>query len=57
MKALKSRYKYPIEYELDPTEIDKGTSWVTLNLINIGNETLRGLDIQLHSLDTYPRQL
>ena len=47
------RYKYPFDYELSPTEIDVGTNWVTLKLKNIGIETLRGLDIQLHSLDTY----
>jgi hypothetical protein len=50
-KVLK--YKYPFEYELDPTEIEKGTNWVTLKLKNIGNETLRDLDAQLHSRDTY----
>jgi len=47
------RYKYPIEYEVTPKDIDKGTNWITLKLKNIGSETLRGLDIQLHSLDTY----
>ena len=47
------RYKYPIEYQLDPTEIEKGTNWVTLKLKNIGTETLRDLDVQLHSQDTY----
>jgi len=48
-----SKYKYPIEYELNPTEIEKGTNWVTLKLKNIGNETLKDLDAQLHSVDTY----
>jgi hypothetical protein len=47
------RYKFPFDYELSPSEIDLGTNWVTLKLKNIGIETLRGLDIQLHSLDTY----
>ncbi len=47
------KYKYPIEYELNPTEIEKGTNWVTLKLENIGNETLEDLDVQLHSVDTY----
>jgi hypothetical protein len=42
-----------IEYDLNPTEIDKGTSWITFKLKNIGSETLNDLDIQLHSLDTY----
>ena len=47
------RWKYPIEYELTPTEIEKGTNWVTLKLKNIASETLKDLDVQLHSLDTY----
>ncbi|MHA2408038.1 MAG: hypothetical protein ACXACA_06680 [Candidatus Ranarchaeia archaeon] len=50
-KIQKSRY--PFEYELTPTEIDKGTGWLTLKLKNIGNETFEDLDIQLHSLDTH----
>jgi hypothetical protein len=51
--GMSKRYKFPIEYELTPREIDRGTSWVTLKLKNIGNETLEGLDVELHSLDTY----
>ncbi|MDH5451057.1 MAG: hypothetical protein OEX77_09230 [Candidatus Bathyarchaeota archaeon] len=47
------RYKYPIAYELNPTEIEKGTNWVTLKLKNTGSKTLKDLDVQLHSLDTY----
>jgi hypothetical protein len=47
------KYKYPIEYELNPREIDEGTNWVTLKLKNIGSVTLKNLDVQLHSLDTY----
>ncbi len=47
------RWKYPIEYELTPTEIDKGTNWVTLKLKNFGSDTLKDLDVQLHSLDSY----
>jgi len=46
------RTKYPIEYELNPTEVDRGTHWLTLKLKNVGNETLDRLDVQLHSLDT-----
>ena len=48
-----TKYKYPIEYELSPTDIEKGTNWVTLKLKNVGNETLADLDVQLHSVDTY----
>ena len=47
-----SRYKYPIEYELEPMEIERGASWLTLKLKNTGMQTLKKLDIQLHSLDT-----
>jgi len=47
------RYKYPFEYVLDPKELEKGTNWVTLKLKNIGNKTLKNLDVELHSLDTY----
>lgn len=47
------RLKYPIEYELNPTEIDKGKQWITLKLKNIGNKTLKRLDVELHSLDTF----
>ncbi len=46
------RTRYPIEYELNPTEVDKGVHWLYLDLKNIGNETLKRLDVQLHSLDT-----
>ena len=48
-----TRYKFPFDYELTPAEIDVGINWVTLKLKNIGNEILKALDIQLHSLDTY----
>jgi hypothetical protein len=47
------KLKYPMEYEVTPVVIDKGSNWVTLKLKNIGRETLEELDIQLHSLDTY----
>lgn len=45
--------KYPIEYELVPTSIDPGRSWVTLSLKNIGNQDLTGLEVNLNSLDAY----
>jgi hypothetical protein len=52
VKKVWSRYKYPIEYELEPMEIERGASWLTLKLKNTGTATLKKLDIQLHSLDT-----
>ena len=48
-----SRIKFPIEYELSPTEIGKGKQWLTLKLKNIGKQTLKRLDVELHSLDTF----
>jgi hypothetical protein len=47
------RLKYPVEYELNPTEIEKGKQWITLKLKNIGNKTLKRLDVEMHSLDTF----
>ena len=47
------RIKYPIQYELSPTEMDKGKQWLTLKLKNTGRQTLRGLAVELHSLDTF----
>ena len=47
------RLKYPIEYELNPTEMDKGKQWITLKLKNTGNKTLKRLSVELHSLDTF----
>lgn len=46
-------YKYPLEYEVEPTSVDKGVHWVTLKLKNIGRVVLTKLDVQLHSIDTY----
>jgi len=50
---MSGRIKYPIEYELSPTELDEGKQWLTLKLKNIGRQTLRRLDVELHSLDTF----
>ncbi len=47
------RKKYPFEYEVTVEKIEKGINWLALRLKNMSKETLRGLDIQLHSLDTY----
>jgi hypothetical protein len=47
------RLKYPIEYELYPTEMDKGKQWLTLKLKNTGNQTLERLAVEVHSLDTF----
>jgi len=51
--VMLSRHKYPFEYELNPSEINVGTNWITVKLKNIGRDALQNLDVQLHSLDTY----
>jgi hypothetical protein len=33
--------------------MDNGIHWVTLRLKNVGSETLQGLDVKLHTLDSY----
>jgi len=53
MKKNVPRYKYPFEYELFPTEIEKGQHWLTFKFKNLGEETLQRLDVELHSLDTF----
>jgi hypothetical protein len=47
------KYKFPFEYELSPLGVYKGHHWLTFKLKNIGRKTFRGLDVELHSLDTY----
>jgi hypothetical protein len=44
--------KYPVEYELTPKKLEKGTHWISLKLTNIGTDPIMTLDVQLHSLDT-----
>lgn len=46
------RQKHPIEYELSPDTLEKGTQWLTLRLKNVGNENLHNLDIKMHSTDS-----
>jgi hypothetical protein len=38
---------------LNPPQIATGTQWLTLQFKNIGTRTLTGLDVRLHSFDTY----
>jgi hypothetical protein len=45
--------RYPIKYRLNPTHLEPGWRWVSLNLRNAGSEDLTGLDVRLNSLDDY----
>jgi hypothetical protein len=47
-----NRRKYPIEYELDPKALEKGTQWLILLLENVGDDILHNLDIKVHSSDS-----
>jgi hypothetical protein len=53
MEVKKLRIVYPFEFEVVTKEIDPGIQWLTLRLKNIGDETMRSLDVKLYSLDTY----
>ncbi len=46
------RFKYPIEYEVTPVTLEKGTQWLTLRLKNAGDDSLHNLDIKMHSTDS-----
>lgn len=45
--------KYPMQYEIDPTQIGVGMRWLTVALRNVGDEELNGLDVRLNSMDDY----
>jgi hypothetical protein len=46
------RFKRPIEYELSPDTIEKGTHWLSVHLKNTGDDHLKNLNIKMHSLDS-----
>lgn len=50
---MKTRIRFPVQFTLDPESVESGTHWVTINLRNLGGETLRSLDVRLNSMDTY----
>jgi len=47
------KWKAPIQYELNPTDVNEGINWVTLKLKNIEPKTLRELDVQMHSVNPF----
>jgi hypothetical protein len=46
------RYKPPIEYELSPQTLEKGSHWLTLRIKNEGDDDLQYLDIKMHSINS-----
>ncbi len=47
------KIRHPIEFEIIPEKIDRGTKWVTLRIRNLSDETIKNLDIKLNSRDTF----
>jgi hypothetical protein len=45
--------KYPLQYAIEPRQVEAGRRWVTVRLKNVGETTLRSLDVRLNSLDAY----
>ena len=46
------RVKYPIEYELSPDTMERGSHWLTVRLKNTGDNDLKNLNTKMHSLDS-----
>jgi hypothetical protein len=46
------RYKRPLEYELSPESLERGTHWMTLRLKNKEDDALQNLNVKMHSLDS-----
>ena len=45
--------RQPVQYDINPKNIDVGTCWLALTLRNVGTEELARLDVRLNSLDAY----
>jgi hypothetical protein len=43
------RYKRPIEYELSPETLERGTHWMTLRLKNKEDDALQNLNVKMHT--------
>jgi len=46
------RYKRPLEYELSPETLERGTHWMTLRLKNKEDDSLQNLNVKMHSIDS-----
>lgn len=45
--------RFPIEYRLQPRQVDAGWRWLSVTLENVGREMLSSLEIRLNSYDDY----
>jgi hypothetical protein len=46
------RVKHPIEYELTPDAVERGSHWLTVRIKNTGDNNLQNLNVKMHSLDS-----
>ena len=46
------RVKHPIEYELTPDAVERGSHWLTVRIKNTGDNDLQNLNVKMHSLDS-----
>ena len=46
------RVKHPIEYELTPDSVERGSHWLTVRIKNTGDNDLKNINIKMHSLDS-----
>jgi len=47
------KIRHPIEFEIIPEKIDRGTKWVTLRVKNLSDYTITNLDLKLNSRDSF----
>lgn len=45
--------RYPVAYQISPRQVERGVQWLTLELKNVGEESLTALGVELHSMDEY----
>jgi uncharacterized membrane protein len=46
------RVKHPIEYELTPDAVERGSHWLTVRIKNTRDNDLKNINIKMHSLDS-----
>ncbi len=47
------KIRHPIEFEIIPERVERGTKWVTMRIRNLSDNTLKNLDVNLNSRDSF----
>lgn len=47
------KIRHPVEFEIIPERVERGTKWVTLRIRNLSDNTLKNLDVNLNSRDSF----